>query len=438
MAISQSSQQNELERQPDLHTLGGEPSSPKKTGWIWILAIIVLAAGGYYYYKTRPSSESKAAPAPGGRASLGPVSVAVSPALKQNVPYYLSGLGSVTAFNTVTVKSRVDGQLEKVYFKEGQFVHEGDLLAEIDPRPFQVALEQMQGQLFRDQAQLNNARVDFKRYDQLAKEGVIASQQVDTQNATVGQLEGAVRADQAQIDNEKLQLVYCKITAPLTGRVGLRLVDQGNMIHATDATGLVVITQVQPIAVLFTLPEDNLQEVIQHMKSGDLGVEAFSRDDQSKLASGKLVTVDNQIDPTTGTVRFKAAFANQDLSLWPNQFVNIRLMLSTRQNAIVVPLAAIQRGTQGSYVYTVKGGKANMQPVKVDLTQGNIALIASGVAAGDQVVVDGQERLQQDTPVEVHNATPSGPAGVAPGSGEPGKGADHAGQGKNKKQGKQS
>ena len=439
MAISHSSQQNDMERQPDLHSLGGEPGKPKRSGWIWILVIIILAGGTYYYYKSRPSSESKAAPAPGGRAaSLGPVSVAVSPALKQNVPYYLSGLGTVTAFNTVTVKSRVDGQLEKVNFKEGQFVHEGDLLAEIDPRPFQVALEQMQGQLFRDQAQLNNARVDFKRYDQLAKEGVIASQQVDTQNATVGQLEGALRADQAQIDNEKLQLVYCKITAPLTGRVGLRLVDQGNMIHASDPGGLVVITQVQPIAVLFTLPEDNLQEVIQHMKSGELGVEAYSRDDQTKLAGGKLLTVDNQIDPTTGTVRFKAAFANQDLSLWPNQFVNIRLMLATRQDAIVIPLAAIQRGTQGSYVYAVKGGKANMQPVKIDLTQGNIALIASGVAAGDQVVVDGQERLQQDTPVEVHNASQGGPAGAAPAGGNPGKGSDRTGEPKNKKPGKQS
>lgn len=412
MAILQSSQQNDAERQAEPHPLGGGTAKPKKNGWLWILALIVLAGGAYYYYKSRPSSESKAAPAPGGRAAaLGAVSVAVTPALKQNVPYYLSGLGTVTAFNTVTVKSRVDGQLEKVYFKEGQFVHEGDLLAEIDPRPFQVALEQMEGQLFRDQAQLNNARVDFKRYDQLQKEGVIASQQVDTQNATVGQLEGAVRADQAQIDNEKLQLVYCKITAPITGRVGLRLVDQGNMIHATDPNGLVVITQVQPIAVLFTLPEDNLPEVIQHMKSEELGVQAYSRDDQSMLATGKLLTVDNQIDPTTGTVRFKAAFENRDLSLWPNQFVNTRLMLAVRKDAIVIPLAAIQRGTQGSYVYTVKAGKANLQPVKVDLTQGNIALVASGVSIGDQVVVDGQERLQAGTPVEVHDASPSGPAG---------------------------
>ena len=440
MAIPHSSQQSDAERQAELHPLSDGTGKPKKSGWLWILALIVLAAGAYYYYKSRPSSESKAAPAPGSRAAgIGPVSVAVTSALKQNVPYFLSGLGTVTAFNTVTVKSRVDGQLEKVNFKEGQFVHEGDLLAEIDPRPFQVALEQMEGQLFRDQSQLDNARVDFKRYDKLAKEGVIASQQVDTQNATVGQLEGAVRADQAQIDNEKLQLVYCKITAPLSGRVGLRLVDQGNMIHATDPNGLVVITQVQPVAVLFTLPEDNLPEVIQHMKSEELSVEAYSRDDQTKLAAGKLLTVDNQIDPTTGTVRFKAAFENRDLSLWPNQFVNTRLMLAIRKDAIVVPLAAIQRGTQGSYVYTVKAGKANMQPVKVDMTQGNIALIATGVLVGDQVVVDGQERLQSGTPVEVHDASPSGPASGSGGSAPaPGKDSNHSGAPKNKTQGKPS
>jgi membrane fusion protein, multidrug efflux system len=439
MAISHSTQHSDAEHPAELPPLGGEGSKPKKSGLIWILVLIVLVAGAYYYYKSRPSSESKAAPAPGGKpAALGLVSVAVTSAQKQNVPYYLSGLGTVTAFNTVTVKSRVDGELQKVNFTEGQFVHEGELLAQIDPRPFQVALEQMEGQLARDQAQLNNARVDFKRYDQLSKEGVIASQQVDTQSATVAQLEGAVRSDQAQIDNEKLQLVYCKITAPLTGRVGLRLVDQGNMIHATDPNGLVVITQVQPIAVLFTLPEDNLPEVIQHMKSEELGVEAYSRDDQSKLAAGKLLTVDNQIDPTTGTVRFKAAFENRDLSLWPNQFVNTRLMLAMRKDAIVVPLAAIQRGTQGSYVYTVKAGKADMQPVKVDLVQGNIALIANGVSVGDQVVVDGQERLQSGTPVEVHNAPLATPAGGSGGNAPaPGGDSDHSGAPKNKKQGKQ-
>lgn len=406
-----------ISQSPQINPLGEGSNKSKGKGWVWILIILALAGGGYYYYRSHTSTETKAAPAPGGRANAaGPVSVAVSPALKQDVPYYLSGLGSVTPYNTVTIKSRVDGELQKVLFTEGQFVHEGDLLAEIDPRPFQVALEQMEGQLARDQAQLNDARVDYARYDELHKEGVIAQQQVDTQKATVGQLEGAIRADQAQIDNQKLQLVYCKITAPLSGRVGLRLVDQGNMVHATDPNGLVVITQVQPIATLFTLPEDSLQDVIQHMKSEQLGVEAYSRDDQTKLATGKLLTIDNQIDPTTGTVRFKAEFENRDLSLWPNQFVNIRLMLDVRKNAIVVPLAAVQRGTQGSYVYTIKNGHASFQPVKVDLTQGNISLIASGVSAGDQVVVDGQDRLQAGSAVEVHSATPNGP-GNGPASG---------------------
>jgi multidrug efflux system membrane fusion protein len=441
MAIPNPSKHDGSGVQTELGPLGGEPGKAKKSGWLWLLVLMALAGGSYYYYKSRPSSESKAAPAPGARpAGLGTVSVAVAPALKQNVPYYLSGLGTVTAFNTVTVKSRVDGELQKVYFKEGQFVKDGDLLAEVDPRPFQVALEQMEGQLARDQAQLNNARVDFKRYDQLSKEGVIASQQVDTQSATVAQLEGAVRADQAQIDNEKLQLTYCKITAPLSGRVGLRLVDQGNMIHSSDANGLIVITQVQPIAVIFTLPEDNLPDVIQHMKTEELGVEAYSRDDQSKLAAGKLLTVDNQIDPTTGTVRLKAEFDNRDLSLWPNQFVNTRLMLAVRKDAIVVPLAAIQRGTQGSYVYTVKSGKANMQPVKVDLTQGNIALIANGISVGDQVVVDGQERLQTGTPVDVHSASQDAPGGApsaTPGNGGlgVGNGSNQAGRPKNRPQG---
>jgi membrane fusion protein, multidrug efflux system len=420
MAISEPSHNSASQTASDLHPPVDGSGHPRKRGWLWFLIFVALVGGAYFFYRSRRPAESKAAPAPGGKgSSLGPVSVAVAPALKKNVPYYLTGLGTVTPFNTVTVKSRVDGQLQKVHFKEGQFVKEGELLAEIDPRPFQVALEQMEGQLARDQAQLNDARVEYARFEQLRKEGVFAQQQVDTQNATVGQLTGAVRADQAQIDNEKLQLVYCKITAPLSGRVGLRLVDQGNMIHASDPNGIVVITQVQPIATLFTLPEDSLQEVIKHMNHGELAVEAYSRDDQTKLATGKLVTIDNQIDPATGTARFKAVFDNHDLSLWPNQFLNIRLMLAVRKDAIVVPLAAIQRGSQGEYVYTAKNGHANMQLVKVELTQGNISLIAGGVVEGDQVVVDGQERLQTGTPVDTHSVSPGSSAKGPDGSPKP-------------------
>src|ERR1035437_6357875 len=227
MAISESAHDSASQTPSDLHPQANESGRPRKRGWLWFLIIVALAGGGYFIYRSRVSAESKAVPARGGRgSSIGPISVAVASALKRDIPYYLSGLGSVTPFNTVTVKSRVDGQLQKVHFKEGQFVKEGDLLAEIDPRPFQVALEQMEGQLARDQAQLNNAKTDYGRYDQLRKEGVVALQQVDTLNATVGQLEGAIRADQAQIDNQKLQLVYCKFTAPLSARVGLRLVDQ--------------------------------------------------------------------------------------------------------------------------------------------------------------------------------------------------------------------
>src|SRR5260370_5651408 len=284
MAISETGPEKALQAPSQFRpqVKGGGP--PRNRAWLWLLVAVVLAGGGYYYYRSRALAESKVTPSPGGGrgASGGTVSVAVAPALKENVPYYLSGLGSVTPFNTVTIKSRVDGQLQKVYFKEGQFVREGDLLAEIDPRPFQVALEQMDGQLARDQPQLNNARVDYARYDQLHKEGVVAQQQVDTLNATVGQLEGAVRADQALIDNEKLQLVYCRITAPLSGRVGLRLVGQGNMIRATDPNGLVVIKQVQPIVAMLSLPDDSLQEVIQHMNHEELAVEEYKHDDQNR------------------------------------------------------------------------------------------------------------------------------------------------------------
>jgi multidrug efflux system membrane fusion protein len=337
------------------------------------------------------------------------VPVAVATAERRDVPVFLKGLGSVTASNTVSVKSRVDGQLAQVNFKEGQHVNKGDLLAVIDPRPFQVALDQAQANLFRDQAQLKDARLNYERFKSLLDDsGAMSRQQVDTQKAAADQLEGAVRADQAAIDNAKLNLVYSHITAPIGGRIGLRLVDVGNMVHAADPNGLVVIAQVQPIAVIFTLPEDSLLNVSQHMHKGTLPVEAYSRDDQTKLATGKLLTIDNQIDQTTGTGRLKAMFDNPDDELWPNQFVNVRLLLEHIRTARDSSVA-VQTGPQGSYVFTVKPDKTvAVSPVTVSFTQNNVASIASGVAPGDVVVVDGQDKLQAGIKVDPH-ATGGGP-----------------------------
>jgi membrane fusion protein, multidrug efflux system len=265
---------------------------------------------------------------------------------------------------------------------------------------------------------LANARLDLGRFEKLRQEGVISEQQFDAQGATVGQLEGSIRADHAQIENQKLQLVYCRITAPLSGRIGLRLVDQGNMVHASDPNGLVVITQTQPIAVIFTIPEDNLPDVTRQMRTGELRVEAYSRDDKTKLGAGKLTTIDNQIDPTTGTVRLKAVFDNRDQSLWPSQFVNARLLLTVRKGATVVPSAAIQRGAQGQFVYAIKAdNRAEVRPVGVDFIAGNTAVISSGLKAGEQVVVDGQDKLQAGSRVEARpagdsNSSPAPPPGT--------------------------
>ncbi len=332
------------------------------------------------------------------------VPVAVATAELRDVPVYLKGLGSVTASNTVSVKSRVDGQLAQINFKEGQHVKQGELLAVIDPRPFQVALDQAQANLFRDQAQLKDAQRNYERFKSLFDDsGAISQQQVDTQKAAADQLEGAVRADQSQIDNAKLNLVYTHITAPIGGRIGLRLVDVGNMVHAADTNPLLVITQLQPIAVLFTLPEDNLQTVSAHMHQNTLPVEAYSRDDLTKLATGTLLTIDNQIDQSTGTGRLKAMFDNPDDALWPNQFVNVRLLLETHKGSIVIPSVAVQTGPQGSYVFTVKPDKTvAVNPVTVSFTQNNVASIASGVAPGDVVVVDGQDKLQAGIKVDPH------------------------------------
>ena len=338
------------------------------------------------------------------------VPVAVATAERRDMPVYLSGLGTVTAFNTVSLKSRVDGQIVQVAFQEGQFVRQGDLLLVIDPRPYQVALEQAEANLVRDQAQLKNAKIDLDRYQGLYKDGVVSQQQYDSQTALVGQLSGTVQADQAAIDNAKLQLVYTKITAPVTGRVGLRLVDIGNMVHATDTSPLLVLTQLQPIAVIFTLPEDVLPNVAKHLSKGTLEVDAYSRDDLTKLSTGKLLTIDNQIDLTTGTAKLKAIFDNADNALWPNQFVNAHLLLETRRNATVVPAAAIQRGPQAmTFAYVVRPDKTvEARALKVALTQGTLSVIDSGLSPGEVVVTDGQDKLQNGSRVE-----PRGAAGAS-------------------------
>ncbi|HKU22726.1 MAG TPA: MdtA/MuxA family multidrug efflux RND transporter periplasmic adaptor subunit [Terriglobales bacterium] len=337
-----------------------------------------------------------------GGAQIVPVSVATVE--RRDLPVYLTGLGSVTAFNTVAVKSRVDGQLVQVAFREGQEVRKGDLLAVIDPRPYQVALDQAQATLLKDQSQLKNTQLDLQRYKGLVSAGVVSHQQVDTQDALVGQFQGTVDADKAAIQNAKLNLIYCHITAPVDGRVGLRLVDRGNMVHANDTNPLLVITQLQPIAVIFTLPEDSLPAVAQHMRAGTLKVEAYSRDDQIKLSTGTLLTIDNQIDQTTGTGKLKAVFDNHERDLWPNQFVNVRLLLEVRKNATVVPAAAVQRGPQGTFAYVVKGNNTvEVRAVTLALTQGNVTAVEQGISPGEVVVTDGQDKLQNGSKVVFRN-----------------------------------
>lgn len=402
---------------PDRGARDSAAAPPAKSRWwIWLLVLGVVALGFWFFHGERSTSEAggKAGAAAGGRGRHGGFDenfiapVVVSTAKKGDLPVYLIGLGSVTAFNTVTVRSRVDGQIVKVNFTEGQFVHEGDALIEIDPRPYQVMLEQAEGQLAKDQAQLHDVQVDFERYQLLYGEGVIPKQQVDTQQAQVGQFQGALKADQATIDNAKLQLVYARITAPISGRVGLRLVDMGNIVHAADTTGLLVITQLQPISVIFTLPQDQLQQVLSKLRGGgQLPVEAFDRDDTTKIADGKLATIDNQIDPTTGTYKLKSIFTNANNALFPNQFVNVHMLVDVKKNIVIIPASAIQRGPQGTYVYLVSGGEtASIRPVTVAQTTGNDVGVSAGLNSGDVVVIDGADKLQDGSKV-VASTTPT-------------------------------
>jgi len=367
--------------------------------WIVLLTICLVAIGAYFFFI---KNQSRAAKESQNRVTRTVPVVAVE-AKKTVFNVYITGLGSVTPLNTVTVKTRVDGQLMEVLFREGQVVSGGDLLAKIDPRPFEAQLTQAEGQMARDQALLKNAQLDLQRFRLLLEKAAIPKQQADTQEALVHQHEGAVKADQGQIDNVKLQLVYCRITAPISGRVGLRLVDPGNIVHASDPNGLVVITQLEPIAVIFPIPEDSLPQVLARLKAGEhLPVEAYDREMRQKLAVGSLLTADNQIDPTTGTVRLKAIFPNQKNELFPNQFVNARLLVDVRREAVVVPASAIQRGPQGTFVYVVKADRtATLRPINVNEIQGGEASIKTGLSPGELVVVDGQDRLREGTKVDL-------------------------------------
>ena len=424
--------------------------------WFWLVLIALAAGGGYWAFDfakrraaeadgqpagaqapraaaagasgsasaTGPGAAPGAAPGAGragGRGAAGgerAIPVTVAAVGRADVPVVLNALGTVTSLHTVTVRSRVDGQLLRVNFREGQMVKAGDLLAEIDPRPFQVQLEQAQGQLARDRALLENARLDLERYRTLVAQEAASAQQLDTQQALVRQYEGTVKSDQGQVDNARLQLVYARITAPLSGRLGLRLVDPGNLVRAGDANGLVTITQVRPIGVTFSLPEKDLAPVLARYREGKpMTVQALDRDQREVLATGRLTTLDNQIDVATGTLKMKAEFANADGVLFPNQFVNARLRIDVLAGATVVPNAAIQRGAPGTYVYLAQpGGTATLRRIETGPVDGERTVVRRGLEAGDRVVIDGVDNLRDGARVDAIDKVEAERAASEPGA----------------------
>jgi len=417
----------------------GDPASPsrplpRRARWPWIVVLLlILAAVGWWWWHGRTAQEAapgapgapRAAGARGPRApgaggppgaagafAMPPIPVKVEAARSENLDVFIKSLGTVTSFNTVTVRSRVDGELMKVLFKEGQRVKAGDLIAQIDPRAYQVALSQAQGTLQQNQAQLENARKDLDRYQTLFSQDSIARQQVDTQAALVRQYEGTLKTNQAAVDNARLQLDYTRVTAPIAGRVGLRQVDQGNLVRSSDTNGLVIITQTQPISVIFTIAESDLPRVLQQLRGGNrLAVEAYDRADLIKIADGVLDTLDNQIDVTTGTVKMKARFENKDESLFPNQFVNARLHVRTLKDATVIPTAAVQRGTPGTFVYVVKPDNTiDVRVIKLGQPNGERVAVTEGLKPGEQVVVEGVDRLRAGAKVDVVTGAAEVPA----------------------------
>jgi membrane fusion protein, multidrug efflux system len=406
---------------------------------IVIVVVVVIVAAAAWFWFGRGAQDATKAGGSKGDASARPIPVVAAVARKGNINVYIDALGTVTPRNTVIVHARVDGQLMTVAFREGQDVKAGDLLAQIDPRPFEVMLTQANGQMAHDQALLKNAEIDLERYKTLLSQDSISKQQVDTQAALVRQYQGTIVTDQGAIDNAKLQLTYSRIAAPIGGRVGLRQVDPGNIVHASDANGLVTIAQITPITVIYPIPEDNVPRVVKRTQTGEqVIVDAYDRSGKNKLASGHLLTFDNQIDTTTGTVKLKAEFPNQDGALFPNQFVNVRMGVETHQDATLVPSAAIQRGAPGTFVFLVKPDQTvSVTPVKVGTVEGETTEVLSGIEPGNQVVVDGADKLREGSKIELIDAAARASQSSAPQKGpRSGKSADGKdGQGRRSKSG---
>ena len=393
----------------------------RKIRFILLLAGLVVIGGSWLFFGRQHQSQAPSAGAPrigqgqhagaggggrraGAQGGNNAVPVVTGSVQKKDVQIFLDGIGTVQAYNMVTIRARVDGQIQQIAFTEGQDVKQGDLLAVIDPRPYQAALDQAIGKKAQDVAQLANARTVFQRYSELLAKKVLDQQTYDTQKYQVDQFEAAIKTDDANIESAQVQLDYTRVTAPIDGRVGVRLVDVGNIVHATDTTGIVVINQLHPISVLFTLPQQQLQKVNEEVGKRTLKVLAVGRNDSKPLGEGSLAVVDNQIDPQTGTFKLKATFQNEELTLWPGQFVNARLLVRVQKDGLVVPASVVQRGPQGTFAYVINQNKtAEMRPIKVGQVDGGSALIEDGLKEGEQVVVDGYFRLQPGAQVDITN-----------------------------------